>query len=292
MDWDNATVFLAVYRKHSLRAAGRHLGIDQATVGRRLATFEAQLGAKLFIRTPGGYLPTAIADRLAGSAERIEAAAAEMARIARGADESPSGSVRIATGDGLAHIFLLAALARVRRDYPGIEATLVVGREVADLSRDEADLAVRVVKPNDPDIYARKLGTLKAGLYASADYLAHRGEPLRGSRFGGHYLILPSVLAEAALTLCGESFDKDRIALQANTMFARAEAAREGIGLALVLDDLASGLTGLMPVWPEAKVSYTVWLVVHPDLRNMARVRVVIEAIAATFKDRFPILRP
>ncbi|MFC0205366.1 LysR family transcriptional regulator [Novosphingobium soli] len=286
MNWDNAGIFLAIYRRHSLRAAGRALGIDQATVGRRLSALEAELGAKLFLRTPDGYLPTPVADRLASSAERMETAAAEMERLARGADASPSGTVRIAAGDGLAHVFVLRALARVRQEHPGIDAVLVVGREVADLSRDEADLAVRIVKPTDPDLHARQLGTLEASLYASADYLARCGEPERGHGFAGQHLILPSVLADASLDLCGEPFTKDRIALQANTMLARAQAAREGMGLALLLDDLASDLKGLVPVWPEEKVTYPVWLVVHPDLRRMARIRAVIDTIAVTFKAR------
>ena len=245
MDWNDTSTFLAVYRRHSLRAAGRELGVDQATVGRRLVALESALGAKLFLRTPEGYLPTPLADEIVAAAERMEEGARDMERIARGADAEPSGTVRIATGDGLAQVFVVKALGKVRDRHPGIESELVVGREVADLSRDEADLAVRIVRPTDPALYVRQLGTITAGLYASHDYVARRGVPVRGNGFAGHTLVLPVVPAQAPALVCGESFEKGRVALRANTMLARAHAAVEGLGLALLLEDLANGIEGL-----------------------------------------------
>ena len=287
MHWDHANTFLAVYRRHSLRAAGRELGVDQATIGRRLSALEDELGGKLFVRTPDGYFPTLVSDRLLDAAERMEQAALDMARIARGANTSHSGQVRVATGDGLAQAFVVKAMTRVRQSYPGIDVTLILDREIADLPRDEADLAVRVIKPEKSDLIVRRLGTIESRLYASSDYINRRGPPTRGARFAGHDLIMPTPLRNTPLELCGEAFDEDRVTLRANSMMARAEAAQEGLGIALLLDAVAAKFTGLSLIWPEMKTFYTVWLVVHPDLRRTTRVRAVFEAIEAVFNIQF-----
>ena len=119
MDWDNIRFFLAVYRQHSLRAAARHLGVDQATAGRRLSALERQLGAKLFVRTPGGYLPTPAAELLFAGAERIEDEVQGMARSALGLDQRLTGQVRVATGEGLASVLVIPAMERVPRAASG-----------------------------------------------------------------------------------------------------------------------------------------------------------------------------
>jgi DNA-binding transcriptional LysR family regulator len=284
MDWDNVRFFLAVYRQHSLRAAARQLGVDQATAGRRLSAFERQLGAKLFVRTPGGYLPTPAAELLVAGAERIEDEARGMLRSAQGLDQQLSGQVRVATGDGLASGFVIPAMARVHEQHPGIRTILLTARSFADIHRDEADIAIRTLRPTSPGLIARRLGSLRAGLYASPQYLSRRGRPRRGEAFKGHDLIMPFPLPGSPMIWCGEATDNGRIAVEANSMLSRAESAARGIGIALLLDGVAATDKRLRPIWPERTDPIDIWLVVHADVHRTARVRVVVDAIAETFR--------
>jgi DNA-binding transcriptional LysR family regulator len=283
MDWDNVRFFLAVYRMHSLRAAARHLEVDQATAGRRLSALERQLGAKLFVRTPAGYVPTAAAEILRPGAERIEDETRGMTRTAQGLDQRLTGQVRVATGDGIANGLVIGAIARVHEQHPDIRISLVTARSFADVARDEADIAVRIIRPTAPGLITRKLGALSARLYASPDYLARRGRPRKGRGFKGHDLIMPFPLPAAPVDWCGEKTSEGHIAVEANSMLSRAEAAARGIGIALLLDSIVTPGMRLKPIWPNCKQFYDIWLVVHADVHRTARVRVVLDAIADTF---------
>src|SRR5262245_17920778 len=190
MDWDNVRFFLAVYRLHSLRAAARWLGVDQATAGRRLSAFERQLDAKLFVRTPSGYVPTAAAELLRPHAEKIEDEAQGMMRSAQGLDQRLTGQVKIATGEGIANGLVIRAIARVHESHPDIRIVLLTARGFADIARDEADIAVRTLRPTAPGLITKKIGALPARLFASPDYLARRGWPRRDKGFKGHDLIM------------------------------------------------------------------------------------------------------
>jgi DNA-binding transcriptional LysR family regulator len=284
MDWDNVRFFLAVYRQHSLRAAARQLGVDQATAGRRLSAFERQLGAKLFVRTPGGYLPTPAAELLVAGAERIEDEARGMLRSAQGLDQQLSGQVRVATGDGLASGFVIPAMARVHELHPDIRIILLTARSFADINRDEADIAIRTQRPTSPGLITRKIGSLSARLYASPQYLSRHGRPRKGEGFKGHDLIMSFPLLASPIIWCGEATEEGRIVVEANSMLSRAEAAARGIGIALLLDGVATTDKRLKPIWPERTESIDIWLVVHADVQRTARVRVVVDAIAETFR--------
>jgi DNA-binding transcriptional LysR family regulator len=283
MDWDNVRFFLAVYRQHSLRAAARHLGVDQATVGRRLSAFEHRLGAKLFARTPGGYLPTLAAETLLAGAERIEVETLAMARSAQGLDQRLTGQVRVATGDGIGSGFVIPAMAKVHALHPDIRIILLTARSFADINRDEADIAVRTLRPTAPGLITRKIGSLSARLYASPEYLNRRGRPRKGRAFKGHDLIMPFPLPAPPIVLCGEAISEGRVVMEGNSMLSRAQAAACGIGIALLLDDIVASEKRLKPIWPERAEFFDIWLVVHADVQRSARVRVVVDAIADTF---------
>src|SRR5262245_8918486 len=277
MDWNNVRFFLAVYRMHSLRAAARQLGVDQATAGRRLAAFERQLGAKLFVRTPGGYVPTAAAELVRPNAEKIEDEAQGMMRSAQGLDQRLTGQVRIATGEGIANGLVIRAVARVHELHPDIRVALLTARSFADVARDEADVAVRTLRPTSPSLITRKIGALSARLYASPAYLARRGSPRWGKRFSGHDLIMPFPLPASPNLWCGENTSEGRIVVEANSMLSRAEAAARGIGIALLLDSVVTPGMGLKSIWPDRKQFYDMWLVVHADVQRTARVRAVLD---------------
>ena len=278
MDWDHLRVFLALARAGSLRGAARSLGVDQATAGRRLGALEAQLGTTLFVHTPSGYLLTAAGEALLPGAERMADEAQALRRRAAGMDAAPRGTVRIATGDGIASGLLTPVLARVHERHPEIRLVLLTARSLADIAHDEVDIAVRIVRPREPGLVVRRLGRLTAGLYASEAYLARRGRPDEREGFAGHALILPHPAPTGDWH--GASIGEATVALETNSMLAAAEAARLGIGIASLLAHVAAGEPGLVPLWPDRLQAYDAWLVVHPDLARSVRVRAVLDAIA------------
>ncbi|EPB6571006.1 LysR family transcriptional regulator, partial [Pseudomonas aeruginosa] len=139
MNWDDTRVFLALCREHTLRGAARALHVDQATVGRRLASLEAALGSTLFLRTSSGYLLTPAGEAAFELAEKMERSALELLRRTRGMDHRLSGEVRLSTTDSLAVDFVLPALARLHLEHPDIRVLLDSASAVVDLPKRETD---------------------------------------------------------------------------------------------------------------------------------------------------------
>jgi len=292
MDWDHVRFFLAINREGSLRAAGRQLGVDQATAGRRLAALERQLGAKLFAHTPGGYLLTEAGEALLANAQRMEQAAQAIERRTRGLDAQLAGTVRLSMPDGFMETRIAPALARLHERYPDVRLVLWMERGHADgadhyISGYQADIGIRMTRPVLAGLIARRLGTLTAGLYAAKSYVAERGVPARGTWFLGHDLIMLNTCgpAEPLSTLGDEPVTNGRVVLEANTELAVLSAARSGLGIALLSPHLAAREPHLVRIWPDREQEMDVWLVVHPDVYKAARVRVVMDALIDAFAD-------
>jgi DNA-binding transcriptional LysR family regulator len=281
MDWDNARVFLAICRQGTLRAAAAELRVDQATVGRRLAALEKSLDVRLFLRTPGGYLPTPAGERARLGAEQMEQAAHRLLREMQGTDRRLSGTVRLACTDTTATTFLIPALAGLHRQHPDVRVVLSVSTQLTNLTRREADLAVRVLRPDSPDLIARHLSRREVGLYASRDYLARHGEPTPGSAFADHDVVIyqAGVSRLHGDSLCGEPIANARVAMEVNTGMMLAQAVRAGLGIGEVPTHLAESLEELVRIWPQRSEEYDLWLVMHRDLHRTARVRAVADAV-------------
>ena len=203
MDWDNARIFLAIYRAGTLRAAAGQLQIDQATVGRRLAALEKSLGARLFLRTPSGYLATPAGELAVRAAELMEQAADQFQRELLGIDNRLCGVVRLSTSDMLASHSVIAAMQQLHVAHPAIRVVLSTSMEITSLTRREADLAVRTLRPTDPDLISRHLIKRSLGLYATPAYLQQRGEPQRGTALAASSSIRPlftSIVTRALAT--------------------------------------------------------------------------------------------
>ncbi|MCA1325040.1 LysR family transcriptional regulator [Herbaspirillum sp. alder98] len=289
MDWDNARVFLALVRAGTLRGAAEQLEIDQATVGRRLATMEKSLGARLFLRTPAGYVPTPAGELAATAAERMEQGAEQMLRQMQGIDERLCGVVRVAATDTSARHFLVPALHKMRQQHPGIRVVLTTSNHISNLTRREADLAVRTVRPDSPDLIARHLKRLHTGLYAARSYLEARGEPEPGTALKGHDIViyqkdLPTRQGES---LCGELHANASVAMEVSSGVMLAECVAAGMGIGEIPTHMADAMDGLVRIWPERSSPYDMWLVLHGDLNRTARVRAVADAIVAEY-DRVP----
>ncbi|TWD50334.1 LysR family transcriptional regulator [Pseudomonas sp. SJZ131] len=286
MNWDDARVFLAVCRESTLRGAARVLGVDQATVGRRVTALEKSLSATLFLRTSEGYALTALGEAALHAVEKMELSALELERKIQGLDDRLTGIVRVSTTDSLAIDFLIPVIARLHGKHPDVRVQLDASTLMISLAKREADIAVRNARPDNPDLIARRIARWPVGLFASQEYLDAHGVPAPGSAFEGHDLVVyqPYLAGNKELTLVSEPLTRGRIvsSLGSGLLVRRAIAAGIGIGEIPVYMGERDGLVRL---WPERTrpVPYDVWLVTHADLRHTARVRVVIDEIVAGF---------
>lgn len=286
MNWDDARVFLAVCRESTLRGAARVLGVDQATVGRRVNALEKSLNATLFLRTSEGYALTAVGEAALQSVENMERSALDLERQVLGQDDRLTGTVRVTTTDSLAIDFLIPAIARLHDAHPDVRVQMDASTQLLNLAKREADIAVRNTRPDNPDLIARRIARWPVGLFASQAYIDRHGAPEPGSLFEGHDLVVyqPHLQSQKDLTLVSEPLGRGRIvaALSSSLLVRRSIAAGIGIGEVPIVSGERDGLVRL---WPDRTrpLPYDVWLVTHADLRHTARVRVVIDEIVAGF---------
>jgi DNA-binding transcriptional LysR family regulator len=200
MNWDDARVFLAVCRESTLRGAARVLGVDQATVGRRITALEKSLSATLFLRTSEGYALTAVGEAAMRAVEKMELSALELERRIQGLDDRLTGTVRVTTTDSLAIDFLIPAIARLHQLHPDVRVQLDASTQILSLAKREADIAVRNTRPDNPDLIARRIARWPVGLFASQDYVDTHGVPEPGAAFEGMIWWCISHICRAAKT--------------------------------------------------------------------------------------------
>ncbi len=288
MNWDDTRIFLAIHRERSLRGAARMVGLDQATVGRRLAALEHALGATLFLRTSNGYVLTSVGEVALHAAEKMEQSANDLVRQIQGVDERLAGEVRVTTTDTIGLDFVMSAIRSLHEEHPNVRILLDTSTQVQNLAKREADIAVRTIRPENPDLLARKLATWPMGLYASAEYLERHGVPVPGTAFEGHDIVcyLPYMQARRPLTLAGEPIHGGRIVSGLNSSLTLRAAVRGGLGLGELPVSIAER-DGLIRIWPDRTgvVAYEVWMVTHKDLRHTARVVAMIDHIVRAFEE-------
>jgi DNA-binding transcriptional LysR family regulator len=275
-DWDRLRVALALHRGGTLSAAARALGVDHSTIARRLDGFERDLGAPLFERGPEGFAATSLGAEVLAAAERMEGEVIGLLRrLDGGAGGGLVGPVRLTTTPSLAATLFAPALGTLLRAHPGLRLELVGDDRSLDLSRREADLAVRLSRPELPGLVARRLGGIAFACYAAASdprgfeaqsFLAY--EDPSGSASLQHYL--------AALA------PPERMTLRSNTMTALLAAARAGLGCAVLPCIAAEGDPALrrLPA-PRAMPVLPLWLLYHEDLRRSPRVRAAVAFVDA-----------
>lgn len=245
---------------------------------------EKSLNAKLFLRTPAGYVPTPAGEMAARPAGKMEQAAHQLEREMQGTDNRLSGTVRLAATDTMAQSFVMEAIRTLHGQHPDIRVVLHVTTAVTNLTRREADLAVRTLKPTDPDLVSRHLARRTSGLYAARAYLRERGMPLAEADLAGHDLVIyhASVAPRQATHVAGVPVAGARIALEVNTGLMLMEAVRAGIGIAELPLHMADADPRLVRIFPDRVHSYDMYLVMHGDLHRSARVRAVADAIVAS----------
>ena len=284
LDWSDLRFFLEVARTGTLAAAGRALGVESTTVGRRLAALERDLGATLFSRTPDGLVVTLAGEAIRAAGEEMETAVLRGEQRAQNADRKASGQVRVATTEMLGELVVLPALRDLHERQPQIRVHLVTGTGRLDLARREADVALRYVRPDGGDLVARRAGVIAFAGYASKRYLAEHGRPTRATGFARHDLVGLDVGPRGFRLgiLDGEPFREGRVVLRTNSVLMLLSAVRLGLGIGPLPCALARPDPTLERVPALAPIELDeLWLVVHADVQRTSRVRAVIDAIEA-----------
>jgi len=275
IDWERQRAFLAVLREGSLSAAARALSVAQPTVRRRMEELEAALGVPLFTRSSGGLQPTETALELGDHAEAMALAADAFVRTGSAGACDIAGTVRISASEVVAVEVLPPMLAALRRTHPGLVFELSPSNRNEDLLRREADIAIRMVRPTQSALVARRIGAVPLGLHARADYLAANGTPasldeLRAIGLIGVERDTPSL--RDYQTRFG--ITRDDFVFRSDSDLAQLAAIRAGIGIGICQIPLAARDPALVRVMPEAfELDLETWVVTHEDLRGVARIR-------------------
>ena len=286
-NWDDLRLFLAVARAGTLSGAARVLGVNHSTVFRRIGAFEEAIGVRLFDRLPNGYVLTAAGEEMRESALRVEEEIAALGRKVTGQDLRLSGTVRITTIDMLAFGLLPRHLAAFRDSYPGIEIELVVGNVALNLSRREADVALRVGNAPVETLVGRRVGRLAFAVYGSAGYRARRPEP----DLTLHDWIGFDSEHEALVQRMARFLPEVKPTLRTNSVAAALSAAKAGLGLAPLpcgLADLEGDLVRIALLPDEFTLD--LWLLTHEDLRQTARIRAFLDFLAEALAKEAPLL--
>jgi DNA-binding transcriptional LysR family regulator len=281
-EWSDYRYFLGVARTGSLSGAARRLEVDQSTVGRRLAALEAAVGARLFDRTPDGYVLTVGGESVRADVERLEDGFLAIERRLAGGDARIAGVVRVATTEAFASMFLVPHLAALRSRHGGLSIDLLTGIQPVDLARREADIAVRLgTPPKQPNLVVRQIGAVRFAFYAAPSYLARRGRPrLRGGLRGHAVVGYGGEMATVPIARwVNEQGHKAEVAFRANTIAAVYEAVAAGLGLGVL--PCALGDRNLIRVGAANVGASPIWTVVHEDLVRTARVRAVLVFLSA-----------
>jgi DNA-binding transcriptional LysR family regulator len=275
MDWDGLRVFVAVARTGRVSVAARQLGVRHTTVSRRLAALEHELGERLFNRTAGGYLLTAIGQDVLVSAEAMQHAADGIARRVRERGGTTRGRVRVALAPEFASHWLVPHLAAFRARHPDVDLQILVGTRQRDLSRGEAELAVQSPRPRQVGLVAARIARTTLELYASRRLTASRRLRV-GSAEGLRGLPLLAFVPQLSLLQSAAWFRpvlaEARVLIETNSTHALLAAARASLGVAVLPRFVARGYADLVAV--SAPVSeQEVWLVTHPEFRRDPKVR-------------------
>ena len=282
-DWSLVRSFLAVLEKGSLLAASRDLQLSQPTIGRHVAELESQLGLVLFDRNGRGLLPTEAAYHLAESARIMQSGADQLARNVLGADLGASGTVRITASQPVSCYVLPPLLAQMRLSLPDVQVELVASNEVSNLLRREADIAVRMVQPQQASIIARRVGKVTLRACAHQDYLRRRGVPRQPNDLLAHDLIGGDRNDDTLKGFAAQGLvvGREQFAFRADDLIVVWQAVRAGLGVGFVSEHLIRSDPAVIPVLPKLKIEpLPVWLAVHKEIRTSKRIRAVYDFLA------------
>lgn len=283
IDWNQLRAFAATAECGSLSAAARRLGLTQPTLSRQIAALEASLGVALFARAGKRLVPTEAGLGLMTHARAMASAAEAMALTAAGQAQEVAGRVTISATDALAAYLLPDMVRALRQVAPQITLTIVASNTLSDLRRREADIAIRHVRPQEPDLIARLIGEMPAHFYAAESWLAGRDRPPTLAALGQAGLVAfePAENFAAQLATVGIVAQVDDFPVVSENAIVLWEMVRQGLGIGIMLEAVARLTPGVVRLVPDhAGIPVPVWLVSHRDLHTSRRVRIVFDVIA------------
>ncbi|MDB5450722.1 MAG: LysR family transcriptional regulator [Phenylobacterium sp.] len=285
-EWDLFQSLHAVLEAGSLSAAARGRGLTQPTLGRHIETLERRLGAPLFVRSPRGLQPTDLALELLPHLQEMSAAAQAALRDASGGKDSVTGSIRITASEMVGAEVLPPMLTAFRERHPGVIIELMLSNATEDLSRREADIAVRMTPPSQNALVARKVGEVRMGFYATADYLARHGTPHSLDDLNEQHAVIgfdSDSRGIKELPGLNVPVSRERFAFRSDNDLAQFAALRAGFGVGVCQDALGRRY-GLTPVMPGISViRLGVWIVMHENLKASHRMRLMFDHLVEGF---------
>ena len=282
-DWNLVRSFLAALEAGSLLGAARKLNTSQPTVGRHIAELESQLGLVLFERTGRGLIATANARDLADSARAMEDGALQLARNVSGAQSQITGTVRLTASQPVACLLLPPVLAAMRKALPDIQIELEASNTVSNLLRREADIALRMVRPSQTSLIARKVGHVAVGAYASREYLTRCGTPSKPQDLLAHDMVgydkLDDILR--GFKAGNTPVAREAFALRTDDLIVQWQAVRAGLGIGFLANYVVRDDPTVQRILPKMPLpDLDMWLTVHREIRTSQRIRAVYDFLA------------
>lgn len=287
LDWNQLKAFLQTTQTGSLSAAARKLGLTQPTLSRQVAAIEQQMGVTLFERVGKAMVLTPTGLDLLEHARAMGAAAEALGLAASGRSQAVGGVVSVSASDAVAAYLLPPLVQRLHAQEPGIAIEVISSNALSDLLRREADIAIRHVKPEQPDLIARLVREAQACFYASEAWVQVHGHPRTaedaahlpfvGSDRNGQYL--------GYLRQHGLNLNEDNFSCYSDHTVAHWALVRQGMGIGAMMNEIARTTPGMVRVLDDLPpVRFPIWLVSHRELRTSRRIRVVFEALAEGLK--------
>ncbi len=283
LDWNQLKAFLETAETGSLSAAARKLDLTQPTLSRQVAAIEQHMGVTLFERVGKTMVLTPTGLELLEHARAMGAAADALGLAATGRSQAVGGVVSVSATDVVAAQLLPPLVRRLREQEPGIAIEVIASNALSDLLRREADIAIRHVKPEQPELIARLIREASASFYASEDWVRIHGHPRSaedaarlafvGSDRSGQYL--------GYLRRHGLPVSESNFSCYAEHSVAHWSLVRQGMGIGAMMEEIARDTPGIVRVLDDVPpVRFPIWLVSHRELRTSRRIRVVFEALA------------
>jgi len=282
-DWNHAKAFLVTVEEGSLSAAARALGLTQPTLGRQVSALENELDVLLFDRAGKQLILTPSGLELVDHVRQMFDAANKFSLAANGQSQQLDGEVCITAIAAISVYFLPPIIKTIRSTYPGITITVLASDNLSNLSRREADIAIRNVRPTHPDLVARKIGEVAARLYGTPDYMDTLGRPLsteslNTANFTGFNSSEDNI---NALHMLGLSLTPDSFPVVSENVIVQWELVKQGLALGMMIENVGDQESLVERAQPESEViHFPIWLVAHHQLKSSKRIRAVFEILA------------
>ena len=286
LSWEDYRYVLAISRADGATKAANALGVNVSTAFRRLEKIERSIETQLFDRSRKGYLPTEAGREVVRAAEIMEQAAFTADRIVTGHDQRLTGEVRVTATEALATCFLPRHIRSFQEKHPGLSVKVISENSILSLAEREADIALRPKRPSDETLIARKIASLNWGIYGSSDHAEALGtvddpKVLKGQQF---VVWTGSVLAETSEEWLEQSVPSVKMACRSSSLITNALLASNAVGLTILPCLVGESWPGLKPVIAplgDFGAAGEIWLAIHEDMRQNARVRALIDHIVA-----------